>query len=418
MFPIPCNSLLSALLDVAALGAGRVKQHFWDLLTARAMPQDTGLPDSSKSRPATGQLSLPPKKWELMEREVLPAEGSPEQPGSGSAMPATLCQPCLPRRQQAAARVLPRAACLLSSWAKPVAPVGIRQPQVRSTLPGHMRDADGMVGTADGAALGCGQSPGTAAACRMGWHTSDPEGSPQNYHRDRSCLHTVTWTSLSRQHTGRQARGLGTVVALPGHWSPASPVAPAGAKPGGGHTEPDGGLPLATPLPTACIMQAQVYYGLPAPNLAVATNELGREGASLQDAGTAPATLPVPCLAARFPPLPSPSEPPSPTPQPSGGTAPLQPRPRAASLHEKGEEKPPVNTRDVPTVPTPVPTHFSASIMLSPMGPSYALVYSLPLCPTVTYWQHQARPVLVGSGPCCCQQQAWPSRCPISSGAP
>ena len=51
---------------------------------------------------------------------------------------------------------------------------------------------------------------------------------------------------------------------------------------------------------------------------------------------------------------------------------------------------PPATTRDVPTMPTPIPTHLSASIMLFPMGPSYALVYTRPLCPAVAYWQCRA----------------------------
>lgn len=386
MFPIPCNPLLDALLDAAALGAGRVKQRCWDLPTAHAMPQDTGLPDGSESRPHAGRLSplsLPLKKRELMERKALLAKGSPGQPGSGSTMSASLCQPCLPRRQRAAALLMPRAAGFSSSWAQPAGPVGIRQPQARSTLPGRARDADSTAGTAQWAALGCGQPLGTTAACGRGWGTSDPKGSPPNYYGTGSCRHTVARTSLSRQ-----ARGLGTMVALPGHWSPGSPIALAGDEPTGG-TELGGGFPPATSLPTACITQAQVYYGLPAPSLAAGTNKLGRERASLQDAGAAPATLPVPCSAARHPPR-SPSEPLSPSPLPSVGAALLQPPPEAVSPHGKGEEKPPADRRDIPTMPTPLPTHLSASIMLSPTGPSYALVYSRPLCPAVAYWQRRA----------------------------
>lgn len=92
VFPIPSNPLLGTLLDDAALGVGQVKQHCWDLPTTHAMPQDTGLPDGSESRPLAGRLSLPPKKRELMERKALLAEDSPEQPISGNAMAATLCQ--------------------------------------------------------------------------------------------------------------------------------------------------------------------------------------------------------------------------------------------------------------------------------------------------------------------------------------
>lgn len=195
------------------------------------------------------------------------------------------------------------------------------------------------------------------------------------------------WTSLSRQ-----ARGLGTAVALPGHWSPASPIVPSGDETTGG-TELGGGSPSHT------IAHSLHYAGTgvlrtACPRFGSGYERAGQGKGQLQDAAAAPVMLPVTCSAARHHP-PSPSEPPSPSPQPSAGAAPLEPPPRAVSPHGKGKEKPPANRRDIPRMPTPAPTHLSASILLSPMGPSHALVYSRPLCPVVAYWQRRT-PSLAG----------------------
>lgn len=212
-----------------------------------------------------------------------------------------------------------------------------------------------MMGTADGAAGGCPQPLGIATACGRGW--DPPRGCPGA----RSCLHAPAWMSPSGQHGDRQDMGMGTVGALPGLWPAASPVAPAGG------TEPGGGLPSVTPLPTGSVPRARLYYGL-----AVGTGEPSRAAASLHDASVPPNT-------------PNPSETLNPSPPPSTSAAPPQPPPRAASPQGTGEEQPPTGTGTVPMTPTPLPAHIPTTPGLPPTAPSHALLYSRPLCPAVSY---------------------------------